>query len=82
MRANLLQKTRCYLSGPMDFVGSRLVEKYFGWRAILSPILRTLSVTVPLGPVAVMRNSVVSDGKTSVDPMMSIAPTPGSISQV
>lgn len=46
MRSNLLQFTRCYLSGPMDFVGSRVVEKYLGWRAILTPILRTLSVTV------------------------------------
>ena len=46
MRANLLQNTRAYLSGPMDFVGSRVVEKYLGWRAILTPILRVLSVTV------------------------------------
>jgi len=46
MRSNLLQGTRAYLSGPMDFVGSRLVEKYFGWRAILTPLLNALSVTV------------------------------------
>ena len=46
MRSNLLQHTRCYLSGPMDFVGSRLVEKYLGWRAILTPILKSLSITV------------------------------------
>ena len=45
MRSNLLQHTRCYLSGPMDFVGSRLVEKYLGWRAILTPILKSLSIT-------------------------------------
>lgn len=43
---NILEKTRCYLSGPMDFVGSRVVEKYFGWRAILSPILRCFSIRV------------------------------------
>ncbi len=46
MTGNLLQNTRCYLSGPMDFVGSRVVEKFLGWRAVLSPILRRLSVTV------------------------------------
>tara|TARA_R110002096_G_scaffold16106_39_gene55278 strand:+ start:1695 stop:2714 length:1020 start_codon:yes stop_codon:yes gene_type:complete len=46
MRANLLQNTRSYLSGPMDFVGSRVVEKYLGWRSILTPLLRLLSVTV------------------------------------
>lgn len=44
--SNLLQNTRCYLSGPMDFVGSRVVEKFLGWRAILTPILRALSVRV------------------------------------
>lgn len=46
MKNNLLRNTRSYLSGPMDFVGSRVVEKYLGWRAILAPILRALSVTV------------------------------------
>ncbi|MFT5467667.1 MAG: hypothetical protein ACI8UO_002773 [Verrucomicrobiales bacterium] len=46
MKNNLLKNTRAYLSGPMDFVGSRVVEKYLGWRAILAPILRALSVTV------------------------------------
>jgi hypothetical protein len=46
MTGNLLQNTRVYLSGPMDFVGSRVVEKYFGWRAILTPVLRALSITV------------------------------------
>ena len=30
----------------MDFVGSRVVEKFLGWRAILAPILRALGVTV------------------------------------
>jgi hypothetical protein len=35
-----------YLSGPMDFVGSRVVEKYLGWRALLTPVLRALGVAV------------------------------------
>jgi len=43
---NILEKTRCYLSGPMDFVGSRVIEKYLGWRAILSPILKAFSIRV------------------------------------
>lgn len=43
---NLLKGTRVYLSGPMDFVGSRVVEKYLGWRALLSPILKALGITV------------------------------------
>lgn len=43
---NILEKTRCYLSGPMDFVGSRVIEKYLGWRAILSPILKCFSIRV------------------------------------
>ncbi len=43
---NILEKTRCYLSGPMDFVGSRVIEKYLGWRAILTPILRCFSIRV------------------------------------
>lgn len=30
----------------MDFVGSRVVEKYLGWRALLTPILKALGVTV------------------------------------
>lgn len=46
MEENLLHGSRAYLSGPMDFVGSRLVEKYLGWRAILTPVLRALGVTV------------------------------------
>lgn len=45
-RENLLQGTRVYLSGPMDFVGSRVVEKFLGWRAILTPILRAIGITV------------------------------------
>lgn len=43
---NILRGTRVYLSGPMDFVGSRVVEKYLGWRALLTPILRALEITV------------------------------------
>jgi hypothetical protein len=35
-----------YLSGPMDFVGSRIIEKFYGWRSILTPVLRALGVTV------------------------------------
>ncbi len=46
MHDNILEKTRCYLSGPMDFVGSRVVEKYFGWRAILTPILKSFQIRV------------------------------------
>lgn len=46
MTSNLLDGTRAYLSGPMDFVGSRIIEKFLGWRAIISPILKTLGVTV------------------------------------
>lgn len=43
---NILEKTRCYLSGPMDFVGSRVIEKYLGWRAILTPILKCFAIRV------------------------------------
>ncbi|MCX7869299.1 MAG: hypothetical protein N2322_05040 [Terrimicrobiaceae bacterium] len=43
---NILRGTRVYLSGPMDFVGSRVVEKHLGWRALLTPILKALEVTV------------------------------------
>lgn len=44
--SNLLHGTRAYLSGPMDFVGSRVVEKFLGWRALLAPLLQALGVTV------------------------------------
>lgn len=43
---NILESTRVYLSGPMDFVGSRVIEKYLGWRAIITPIMKSLGVTV------------------------------------
>lgn len=46
MELNTLESVRVYLSGPMDFVGSRIIEKYLGWRAILTPVLRALGMTV------------------------------------
>ncbi len=42
MVKNLLKGTRAYLSGPMDFVGSRIIEKYYGWRSLLTPVLKAL----------------------------------------
>ena len=30
----------------MDFVGSRVVEKFLGWRSILTPVLKALGITV------------------------------------
>jgi hypothetical protein len=45
-KPNLLRNSRVYLSGPMDFVASREVEKKFGWRNRLSEFLQTLGVTV------------------------------------
>jgi len=44
--ANLLRNARVYLSGPMDFVASREVEKRFGWRNRVSEFLREFGVTV------------------------------------
>lgn len=46
MASNLLEGTRTYLSGPMDFVGSRIIEKFLGWRSILTPILKSLGISV------------------------------------
>ncbi|MHA1284763.1 MAG: hypothetical protein ACTSQP_19860 [Promethearchaeota archaeon] len=43
---NLLEGTRVYLSGPMDFVGSRVIEKFLGWRSILTPVLKALGIIV------------------------------------
>jgi len=43
---NLLRDARVYLSGPMDFVGNRKVEKEFGWRNRMGQFLRQLDVTV------------------------------------
>jgi len=42
----LLQGARVYLSGPMDFVASRKVEKQFGWRNRVSQFLQEYGVTV------------------------------------
>lgn len=45
-KAPLLQGARVYLSGPMDFVASRAVEKQFGWRNRVSEFLQKMGVTV------------------------------------
>lgn len=42
----LLRDARVYLSGPMDFVASRAVEKATGWRNRVGQFLRELGVTV------------------------------------
>jgi len=42
----LLSHARVYLSGPMDFVASREVEKATGWRNRIGQFLRALGVTV------------------------------------
>ncbi len=42
----LLRDARVYLSGPMDFVASREVEKATGWRNRVGQFLRELGVTV------------------------------------
>jgi hypothetical protein len=43
---NLLKASRVYLSGPMDFVASRQIEKESGWRNRVGDFLRKLGVTV------------------------------------
>src|ERR1044071_8625547 len=45
-KPGLLQGARVYLSGPMDFVASRAVEKKFGWRNRISQFLQAVGVTV------------------------------------
>jgi hypothetical protein len=45
-RGRLLRDARVYLSGPMDFVASRAVEKKTGWRSRVGEFLRKLHVTV------------------------------------
>ncbi|MCY3410102.1 MAG: hypothetical protein INQ03_00565 [Candidatus Heimdallarchaeota archaeon] len=45
-KPTLLSGSRVYLSGPMDFIGSRVIEKYLGWRSILTPILQALNIFV------------------------------------
>src|SRR4030095_10161553 len=42
----LLEGARVYLSGPMDFVASRAVEKQSGWRNRVSQFLQEMGVTV------------------------------------
>ncbi|MEP6664740.1 MAG: hypothetical protein ABJC04_13870 [Verrucomicrobiota bacterium] len=42
----LLQGARVYLSGPMDFVASRVAEKQSGWRNRVSQFLQEMGVTV------------------------------------
>jgi hypothetical protein len=45
-KRGLLWGIRVYLSGPMDFVASRVEEKKHGWRNRVSEFLRAMSVTV------------------------------------
>ncbi|MFM2081531.1 MAG: hypothetical protein RL380_222 [Verrucomicrobiota bacterium] len=45
-KEGLLQGARVYLSGPMDFVASRVAEKQFGWRNRVSQFLQQSGVTV------------------------------------
>src|SRR5436190_3463516 len=42
----LLRDARVYLSGPMDFVASRAVEKATGWRTRVGQFLHELGVVV------------------------------------
>jgi len=42
----LLADARVYLSGPMDFVASRAVEKATGWRTRVGQVLERMGVTV------------------------------------
>jgi len=44
--AGLLSAARVYLSGPMDFVGSRAAERATGWRTRVGQFLRKFGVTV------------------------------------
>lgn len=45
-KEGLLEGARVYLSGPMDFVASRVTEKQFGWRNRVSQFLQVMGVTV------------------------------------
>ncbi len=45
-KGDLLRGARVYLSGPMDFVASRVTEKQSGWRNRVSQFLQTMGVTV------------------------------------
>lgn len=46
MSTNHLKGARVYLSGPMDFVASRAVEKKLGWRNRVGDVLRFFGSTV------------------------------------
>ena len=43
---NLIEGTRVYLSGPMDFVPSRSNERKYGWRRRVSQFLRSFGAVV------------------------------------
>lgn len=45
-KTGLLSAARVYLSGPMDFVASRKLEKATGWRTRVGQFLREFGVTV------------------------------------
>jgi hypothetical protein len=45
-KGSLLRGARVYLSGPMDFVVSRVAEKQSGWRNRVSHFLQEMGVTV------------------------------------
>lgn len=46
MKKSILEGSRVYLSGPMDFVASRKYEKEHGWRTRISRFLESKGVTV------------------------------------
>lgn len=45
-KEKILSGVRVYLSGPMDFVASKEIEKRAGWRSRLSQFLREFHITV------------------------------------
>jgi hypothetical protein len=45
-KKNLLDGTRVYLSGPMDFVASRAAEEKYGWRNRVGEFLGAMGVTI------------------------------------
>ena len=46
VRGGLLNGSRVYLSGPMDFVASREVEAKTGWRVRIGQLLRDFGIVV------------------------------------
>jgi hypothetical protein len=46
MKKNVFKGARVYLSGPMDFVASRALEKKYGWRNRVGQFLKSYGVTV------------------------------------